>query len=400
MSAANGNCGENGTGAQPSGLVVLGMHRSGTSVVTGVLHLCGAWAGEDGELTASNIENPLGFWERRDIRKTCDDLLHSAGADWWKVARFSPESIPHAVFSEQSRRFQAAVSELQEHGLWVVKEPRLCLLLPALHEYLNDAVCVHVFRNPLEVARSLQHRNGFGIAAGLALWELYNKRALSASRTMPRLMIDYGTLMGDPAKAVNRLVAQLGKLGVTQLAVPEESILKQFIQPRYHRHRVTEEDTEQYLSPDQRALWQQIQRGDVLTENPGETISLATAQSLYDLETSQQSVSHRTSRIKQLDATLISREKELARLRKDIDNYREELMSQEPVLASLRKDIDVRDRELAARDEELELRERELASRDKRLRDLRNSTSWKVTAPLRVLSLACRKGMSVFIRSP
>ena len=378
MSDVHGIDGRNGMDAERSGLIVLGMHRSGTSAVTGMLRLCGAWVGEEGGLTAANIENPQGFWERRDVRKICDDLLHSAGADWWKVAGLNLGTIPHAILSEQRRCFEAVVSELREHDPWVVKEPRLCLLLPVLRDYLNDAVCVHVFRNPLEVARSLQRRNGFSIAAGMTLWERYNKYALKASSTMPRVMVAYGALMRDPADTVDRLVTRLRELGVMRLAVPNESEFRQFIQPTYHRHRVSEEETDQFLTPDQRELWQRIRNEDVLRQEPSETISAAATQHLHDLESSHRSLGHHKDRISELNARLVK--------------YREALTVREKELARRRK-------ELAARDEELGKRSREVAARDERIRNLFESTSWRVTAPLRALSVTCRKGPGAILRS-
>ena len=368
-----------------SGLVVLGMHRSGTSAIAGMLRLCGAWVGEDAALTVANIENPQGFWERRDVRKVCDALLHSAGADWWKVAGLNLEAIPHAILSEQRRRFAEVVSELREHDPWVVKEPRLCLLLPLLRDYLDGAVCVHVFRNPLEVARSLQRRNGFSIAAGMALWETYNRHALKASWPMPRVMVGYGALMRDPEEVVDRLVARLAEFGVMRLAVPDESTFRQFIQPVYHRHRVTVQETDRYLTPDQKSLWKQIRSEDVLAQEPADTISAVTTQHLYDLESSQQSVRHHEDRIRALNAKLVE--------------YREQLTIRETELVSRGKELAARDEALAARDEALDRRAREVTAREERIRNLLDSTSWRITAPLRALSISARKGSGAILRS-
>ncbi len=374
-----------GMDTERSGVVVLGMHRSGTSAITGLLRLCGAWVGEEEHLTAANIENPQGFWERRDVRQICDGLLHSAGADWWKVAGLNLEAIPHAILSEQRRRFAGVVSALREHRPWVVKEPRLCLLLPLLRDYLNDAVCVHVFRNPLEVARSLQRRNGFSIAAGMALWETYNRHALEASATMSRVMVAYGALMRDPEGMIDRLVTRLEELGVMRLAAPGESEFREFIQPAYHRHRVTEEETDPLLTPGQRELWQWIRSEEVLAQEPGETVSAAAAQHLYDLESAQQSLGHLGDRIGELNARLVK--------------YREELAARESELASRQKEIAARDRRISALDEELDRRARVVAVRDERIRDLLESTSWRVTAPLRAISVTSRKGWGVIPRT-
>ncbi len=69
-------------------LLVLGMHRSGTSSVTRLLNLAGTYFGPEGIATDPNDENPKGFWERRDVRAVCDGLLQSGGYNWWKIATF------------------------------------------------------------------------------------------------------------------------------------------------------------------------------------------------------------------------------------------------------------------------------------------------------------------------
>ena len=70
---------------------------------------------------------------------------------------------------------------MDAHRPWFLKEPRLCVLFPIWRQVVDLPVCIHIYRNPLEVAHSLQTRNGMPIEAGLALWELYNLRALQSS---------------------------------------------------------------------------------------------------------------------------------------------------------------------------------------------------------------------------
>ena len=290
-----------------SALLVLGMHRSGTSAIAGALRLCGAWVGEETELTGTNVENPHGFWERRDMRQICDRLLHTAGADWWKVASFDPVAIPHAILAEQRREFGKVISALDEHETWVVKEPRLCLLLPVLRDYITDPVCIYIFRNPLEVARSLQMRNGFGIAAGLALWEVYNRRALSASENLPCVLVSHQSLMLHPVETLDGLVKRLDELAVTNLVRPDEGRLKQFINPSLYRRRATEEETEEYLSPSQRILWQQFRSNHIFDHDRSALISRTTRQYLFDLESAEQSLNHHKDRRLELSDELAKR---------------------------------------------------------------------------------------------
>src|SRR5688500_12751640 len=78
-------------------IVVLGMHRSGTSAIAGLIRAMGVYAGRNEELLRPGAQNPHGFHERRDLRKICDAVLHGAGADWWKVSEFDPQRVYPSV---------------------------------------------------------------------------------------------------------------------------------------------------------------------------------------------------------------------------------------------------------------------------------------------------------------
>ena len=278
-----------GMDAERCGLIVLGMHRSGTSAITGALRLCGAWVGEEEELTAANSENPRGFWERRDIRNICDRLLHASGADWWKIRSFDPNAIPDDVLTEERTKFATIISRLDAHGTWALKEPRLCFLLPVLHDLITNPVCIHIFRNPLEVARSLQTRNGFGIAAGLALWEAYNRRALATSENLPRVLVSYEALMLRPKETIDKLLDCLAEMATTDLVTPSEDRLRQFIDPTLYRRRADEDESLEHLSPTQLDLWLHYRTAQIFDQERGVSIPRATAQNLLDLETTQTS---------------------------------------------------------------------------------------------------------------
>ena len=275
-----------------SALLVLGMHRSGTSAITGALGLCGAWVGDETELTRPNAENPRGFWERVDMRQICDRLLHSAGADWWKVSSFDPKAIPHAILVEQRQRFAKIISMLAEHETWVLKEPRLSLLLPVLRDHISDPVCIHIIRNPLEVARSLQIRNGFPIAAGLALWEAYNRYALNSSENMPRIIVSHQSLMLHPVDTLNELLTRLDDFAVRNLTSPTDNRLEQFINPSFYRRRATDEETAEYLTPSQHIVWEQFRNGQLFDQGGNISLSRVTTQQLFDLELTERSLSY------------------------------------------------------------------------------------------------------------
>ena len=327
-------------------LFVLGMHRSGTSAITGALRHSGVWVGEETELTDANVENPLGFWERRDMRDLCDRMMHSAGADWWKIANFDPKAIPRVVLAEQRQEFEKIVSVLDKYEAWVIKEPRLCLLLPVLRHYVENPVCLHIYRNPLEVARSLQTRNGFGISAGLALWEVYNLHALNASEGLPRISLSYESLMSHPVETLNALVKELEGLAADHLIKPDSGLIERFINLDLYRQRATDEETEDYLLPSQRALWLRLRSGEVFDYYKNIPISEATKQALLDLESVEVSFNLREDKTNELKTNLEERTATL----KTRD---ERIAAMEASAGLLRSNLEERTATLKTRDERI-----------------------------------------------
>ena len=219
-------------------LVVLGMHRSGTSVATGVLELAGAWVGGPTELTKANAENPRGFFERRDVREVCDAILQSHGMDWWRTSALETDFEPTRV-RPHLERFAEIVDGLDARGTWVIKEPRLCLVLPALLPALDGARFVHVMREPLEVASSLTARNAIPPPAGLALWEQYVRSAVHYTTGRPRTMVRYERLVADPVRTATELVGSLSELGVDDLVIPSGAALGSLVTSDLHRERAS-----------------------------------------------------------------------------------------------------------------------------------------------------------------
>ena len=249
-------------------LLVHGMHRPGTSLLAGVLERCGACVGGASELAVANNESLRGFWERRDVRETCDRLLLTAEADWWRVARFEPEAIAHTVMDEERARFARIASALGERGTWALKEPRLCPLLPALRGTITNPVRIHIVPNPPDAARALKARDGFGTAAGIALSEVYNRRALSASEFLRRVLVSHEALMLRPEETLEGLIEELARLGATGLETAHEDRLSQLIDPSLYRRRASPEKLPDFLSPPQLAFWQAFRSGAVFASTP------------------------------------------------------------------------------------------------------------------------------------
>src|SRR5688572_30794661 len=96
-------------------LIVLGMHRSGTSVLAGLLNIMGAYFAAEGLGIKANPQNPKGFWERRDVRALNDLLLHSAGCDWNRIAGFDRNNIPEPALRDFRGRAAGIVLDMDAH---------------------------------------------------------------------------------------------------------------------------------------------------------------------------------------------------------------------------------------------------------------------------------------------
>jgi len=213
------------------------MHRSGTSVVSRLLNLMGIYFGPEGSSTGANQENIKGFWERKDVRKLNDYILQENNFDWYKIADFdlnklTKESVKH--FDEEASKL---ILDIDGNRPWFVKEPRFCLNFPLWKKHLEVPICIYVYRNPIEVAKSLRKRNGFPIKFGVDLWEKYNYLAIKAMKGLPMITINFNELISEPQKVTKKMFADLSTLGVTPLREISGKELKAFISKKLYRER-------------------------------------------------------------------------------------------------------------------------------------------------------------------
>lgn len=218
-------------------LMVLGMHRSGTSMLARLLNMMGVYFGPEGVGTGANEENPKGFWERKDVRALNDALLLAADCDWNRVASFDPSKVPEAALEDFRKKAGKLVLDMDGHRPWFLKEPRLCLLFSIWRPLLEAPVCVHIYRDPQEVAKSLFHRNQIPLEIGTALWERYVRDALRHAHGLPTVQVGYAELMADPMVALARIYEDLVAVGVVGLRMPGVTEVQAFVDAKLYRQR-------------------------------------------------------------------------------------------------------------------------------------------------------------------
>ena len=128
-------------------------------MVTRLINLMGAYIGPEHHMLGFDDWNPKGYWERRDVMIVNDAILVLYGCTWDMLADWR-RAQPSMVLPDLVFRMRSIVLNMDAFRPWVLKDPRLCLTLPWWMPLLEVPVAVLLYRDPLEITRSLNHRNG------------------------------------------------------------------------------------------------------------------------------------------------------------------------------------------------------------------------------------------------
>ncbi|MDO8459333.1 MAG: sulfotransferase [Burkholderiaceae bacterium] len=182
-------------------IIVLGMHRSGTSALAGVLNLLGVHPGGS-LIPALEDNNPKGFWEHAEIVPIHDNLLATLGSYWADESPL-PSQWWHSsdVADFRSQIVSILRRDFRDQAIWLIKDPRMCRLLPMWHEVFRELACQPLFilamRNPVEVTHSLVKRNNLNEIESCLLWLIYMLEAESQTRDQVRIIVNYERLLAD-----------------------------------------------------------------------------------------------------------------------------------------------------------------------------------------------------------
>lgn len=192
---------------------IFGMHRSGTSMVARLLNLGGLDLGDPARLLEPQADNPLGFWENREIMDMNDRLLAAKGGSWMEPPPWQSgwESVPDMpALLEEATAILDRAYEHRETVPWGWKDPRTTLTLPFWKRVVGSLRLVLVIRNPLDVAHSLATRHGWSIREGVNLWKQYMDTAFRHSAGIPTFVTFFDDYFQDPMPEIRRLLEFCG----------------------------------------------------------------------------------------------------------------------------------------------------------------------------------------------
>ena len=211
-------------------LLILGMHRSGTSAITRILNLMGAELPK--QLLGALPGNEAGHWEPERLVLLHDQMLAEAGSSWrdlrpLDLARLSADRLAYYKSMIQS----IIQDEFGNAFIFALKDPRICRFIPIYRAILSDLGVrtqpIIIVRNPLEVSASLSARDKMSNTHGLLLWLRHCLDIEKHTRDMSRVFVGYDRVVNDIHDVIARLHESLGYLplsfhpsDITNLVLP------------------------------------------------------------------------------------------------------------------------------------------------------------------------------------
>lgn len=193
-------------------VIVLGMHRSGTSVITRALTTLGISLGD--ELLPPMSDNSKGFWEDTDIVELNDLMLSECDSSWHSLTKISEKD--HALLKQRGYVLQLEElikKKLKKDDLLGIKDPRIPKLIRIWSEVFSnlelEVQYVVSVRNPLSVAHSLKKRNRLETQVSCLLWLEHVLNILEFTRDEDALFVEYDNLIKSPEHELNRLSSWL-----------------------------------------------------------------------------------------------------------------------------------------------------------------------------------------------
>ena len=180
-------------------VIVLGMHRSGTSVFSGLVASQGFYLGAD-EMP-SRGDNPKGFFENFQVYKLNQSILLDHNTSWDDYSFTVDQIKPDNLLRYQEQAKELVKSEFGPVKRIFIKDPRMCLLFPLWEKVLQEMgfkiKVIIAYRSPMEVARSLQSRDDIVVEKSLLMWSHHFFQAEKTSRNHPRMLVRYDNDLHD-----------------------------------------------------------------------------------------------------------------------------------------------------------------------------------------------------------
>lgn len=230
---------------KPPLLLVVGMHRSGTSLLGGILNALGV--NFPGNTIPGDIHNPDGYYEWDEVVNLQERLLIDLQR-WWPSPEGALElpdgwiSHPATLCAYNQLKVLVESAAERQKGLWSIKDPRSSRLLPLWLKLCSELEIplrlLLSVRDPVEVVTSLVRRDGpiVGMDVNRAqhLWWRHNLDVLDIAKQvdLPLVVLDFDSWFHSPGNLIESLECSLPELNPTPIQRKKALAL---IKPQYRR---------------------------------------------------------------------------------------------------------------------------------------------------------------------
>jgi hypothetical protein len=364
-------------------ILVLGMHRSGTSALTGTLNLLlDVYLGR--ELLKAQEDNVKGFYENQNILDI-NEKMFTEMSTYWHDMFFNGNSINKITNNSKKELQKFLLKEFEYSQLFAIKDPRLAYLFPIYSEILQkmdiNIKVIIPYRNPIEVAISLSKRNGFSLEKGMLLWAYHFLLAEKFSRGYDRVFVNFDDLISNTSQVVDDLSKKL-YIDFSEKFNKNKKDIEEFLEPGLKHHNISMDNLSSNIP--------KIVKDILVLKNSFNNKNLEKEFDVLRKELfNYQKLFYNRSIVSSLDEgqrakqNLQSKEQELSQTKQNLQSKEQELSQTKQNLQSKEQELSQTKQNLQSKEQELSQTKQELDNLKIELTNIYMSKSWKLTRPLR-----------------
>jgi hypothetical protein len=220
-------------------ICTLGMHRSGTSLVSRLLNLLGVYLGELPSISKSGWDNPKGYWEHHPLALLNDEILDRFGGRWDEPPAFPVRWTADPRLSDlREKARQLLERDFAGQPVWGWKDPRTCLTVPFWQELIGPMRYVVCLRNPCAVLASLSSRDGMSLEKAEGLWLTHVAASLAHTSGQPRMFVFYEDVISNWQRELRRLATFIGRPACAE-DPRRQALVGEFLEDHLCHHRMS-----------------------------------------------------------------------------------------------------------------------------------------------------------------
>jgi hypothetical protein len=364
-------------------ILVLGMHRSGTSALTGMLSLLDVYLGS--ELVEGNGANAKGYFENNTLCLINEKLLNQVDSSWDDVF-FDEEKISNVKDVDELKNH--IKKEFKHSDNFAIKDPRIAFLFPVYKRVLNeldiDIKIIIPFRHPIEVASSLNRRNNFSCEKGILLWAYHLLLAEKSSREFERVFVGFNELISNTRSAVT-LISEKLHIDFKSKYTKNIKQINEYLEPGLKHHNLSIDNLPENAYKIVREILQiqgEFNDGEIIGKFDGLREELFSYKKLFY----SREVAGVFSNLRNIKQLLIEAEQGLQQRTEELQKSKQQLSETEQGLQKRSEELEQSKQQLGEKEQLLFQRNQEINAFKDELVTVYASKSWKITGILRKIN--------------